>query len=74
MATNIRLGFFVYPWDLLDEGIDASLETMADACHCNAIALNASYHSARLLRPRMNGPVTYQRPGAMVAFIPNPSH
>ena len=67
------MGFFAYPWDLLDEGIDIALDTMAERCHCSAIALNASYHSARLLRPRMNGPVTCQRPGAMVAFIPDPS-
>ncbi len=74
MTTNIRLGFFAYPWDLLDEGIDIALDVMADRCQCNAIALNASYHSARLFRPRMNGPVTHQRPGATAAFTPDPSH
>lgn len=74
MTTNIRLGFFAYPWDLLDEGIDIALDAMADRCQCNAIALNAGYHSGRLLRPRMNGPVTCQRPGAMVAFTPDRSH
>ncbi|MCG2770397.1 MAG: hypothetical protein L6435_18770 [Anaerolineae bacterium] len=74
MATNIRLGFFAYPWDLLDEGIDIALDAMAERCQCNAIALSASYHSGRLFRPRMNGPVTCQRSGAMVAFIPNSSH
>jgi hypothetical protein len=74
MTTNIRLGFFTYPWDLLDEGIDIVLDTMAHRCHCNAIALNASYHSARLFRPRMDGPLTCQRPGATVAFTPDPLH
>lgn len=74
MTTNIRLGFFAYPWDLLDEGIDVALDVMSDRCHCNAIALNASYHSARLFRPRMDGPLTCQRPGATVAFTPDPSH
>jgi len=74
MTTTMRLGFFAYPWDLLDENVDVALDVMANRCQCNAIALNASYHSGRLFRPRMNGPVTCQRPGATVAFNPIPSH
>ena len=65
----MRKGFFAYPWDLLDEGIDTALQTMAGRCGCNAIALTASYHSARIFRPRLS-PKIYVRPGAAVAFTP----
>ena len=66
----MRLGFFAYPWDLLDEGPEATVQTMADSYGCNAIALNANYHHARLLRPRAAGPKTHQLPGAIAAFRP----
>ena len=66
----MRLGFFAYPWDLRDEGPKASVEAMAAQFGCNALALNANYHHARLLRPRAAGPKTYQLPGAVAAFQP----
>ena len=66
----MRLGFFAYPWDLLDEGPEAAVEAMAGEFGCNAIALNANYHHARLLRPRAVGPKTLQLPGAVAAFQP----
>jgi hypothetical protein len=66
----MRLGFFAYPWDLLDEGPEVAVEAMAGQCGCNAIALNANYHHARLLRPRATGPKTLQLPGAVAAFQP----
>jgi len=66
----MRLGFFAYPWDLLDEGAEAVVEAMAAQCGCNAIALSANYHHARLLRPRAAGPKTLQLPGAVAAFQP----
>lgn len=66
----MRLGFFAYPWDLLDEGPEAVVETMARQLGCNAIALNANYHHARFLRPRAEGPKTLELPGAIAAFQP----
>ena len=66
----MRLGFFAYPWDLRDEGPEAAVEAMAGQFGCNALALNANYHHARLLRPRAVGPKTYQLPGAIAAFQP----
>jgi hypothetical protein len=68
----MRLGFFAYPWDLLDEGPEAAVEAMARQLGCNAIALNANYHHARFLRPRAKGPKTLQLPGAVYAFQPQP--
>ena len=66
----MRLGFFAYAWDLRDEGPEATVEAMAGKFGCNALALNANYHHARLLRPRAVGPKTYQLPGAVAAFQP----
>ena len=70
----MRLGFFAYPWDLRDEGPEAVVEAMAGRYGCNALALNASYHHARLLRPRAEGPKTLQLPGAVAAFQPRAEH
>jgi hypothetical protein len=70
---RMRLGFLAYPWDLLDEGPRAALETMVDLCGCDALLLNANYHHARLLRPRASGPKTFQLPGAVAAFEPVPA-
>lgn len=66
----MRLGFFAYPWDLLDEEPEVAVQVMAEQYGCNAIALNANYHHARLLRPRATGPKTVQLPGAVAAFQP----
>jgi hypothetical protein len=69
----MRLGFFTYPWDLLDEEPEVAVQAMAEQYGCNAIALNANYHHARLLRPRSAGPKAHQLPGAVAAFQPQVS-
>jgi hypothetical protein len=66
----MRTGFFAYPWDMLDEGPEAAVQAMASRYHCNTLILNASYHHARLLRPRAAGPKTLELPGAVAAFEP----
>lgn len=70
----MRKGFFAYSWDLLDEGIEAALANMVERCGCDAIALTSSYHSARVIRPRMPGPKVYTRPGPGVSFSPTPAY
>jgi hypothetical protein len=66
----MRAGFFTYPWDLQDEGVESTIEAMALQYGCNAIALNCSYHHARLFRPRARGSKTLQLPDAVAAFEP----
>ena len=68
----MRAGFFTYPWDLVDEGPETAIPAMVSHCGCNAIALSANYHHARLLRPGAAGPKTLQLPGAVAAFEPQP--
>jgi hypothetical protein len=69
----MRLGFFTYPWDLYGEGVEEIVSAMAGNYGCTAMALNANYHHARLLRPRAKGPKTIQLPGAAAAFQPRNS-
>ena len=69
----MRKGFFAYAWDMLDEGVEKALDMMAEPCGCNALAVSASYHSARILRPRWPGPKVYDRQGPAVAFRPTPA-
>ena len=70
-GEEMRLGFFAYPWDLMDEGPKEAIEVMASRCHSNAILVNSNYHHARLLRPRALGPKTLWLPGAVAAFEPD---
>ncbi|MCS6940998.1 MAG: hypothetical protein RMJ55_14670 [Roseiflexaceae bacterium] len=76
--TDLR-GMFVYPWDLLSEGINESIATIRHDLGCTAIALNCNYHSGRFLHPRnrnssaiptMRGIINH-RMGASAAFTPN---
>lgn len=70
--TEIRTGFFTYPWDLIEQGADKIINQMVNENNVNAIMVNALYHHARVLRPRANGPKTLQYNQAFAAFKPNP--
>lgn len=45
------IGMFVYPWDILDEGIDQALGNLADEVGIDAIHLATTYHSVKMLLP-----------------------
>ncbi|HKJ28299.1 MAG TPA: hypothetical protein VJ965_11720 [Anaerolineales bacterium] len=70
--TEIRTGFFAYPWDLLDPGPEQVIDQMANDLDCNAVVVCAQYHHARVLRPRAEGPKTRHYNQALAAFTPNP--
>ncbi len=74
-------GLFVYPWDLLSEGVDQTIERISGELGCTALALNCNYHSGRFLHPRhrdgglvptLRGVINH-REGAGAAFTPNPA-
>ena len=44
--SDLRTGFFTYPWDLLEPGPEQIIAQMSDDLHCNAIMVNAQYHHA----------------------------
>ncbi len=70
--TDIRTGFFTYPWDLIDHGAETVINQMVNENNVNAIMVNALYHHARVLRPREGGPKTLQYNQAFAAFEPIP--
>src|SRR5687767_2578764 len=41
---------FVYPWDLVEEGVDRVLGRLAEA-GLNTVALTGAYHAGKFLRP-----------------------
>jgi hypothetical protein len=43
-------GMFLYPWDLAEEGVDTVLARLRDT-GINTVALTASYHAGKFLRP-----------------------
>ncbi|NOZ29272.1 MAG: hypothetical protein GXP39_14645 [Chloroflexi bacterium] len=45
------IALWTYPWDVLDEGIDAALDRIA-ATGVDGISLAVAYHAARTLSPR----------------------
>ncbi len=71
-------GLFVYPWDLMDEGLEPTLKALQSDYHCSMIALNCSYHSGRFLHPHHpeGGALPYfrghlnHRLGGAVSFRP----
>ena len=74
-------GLFVYPWDLLSEGVEESVERIGSELGCTALALNCNYHSGRFFHPRhRNGSsvptlrgVVNHREGSGAAFTPDPT-
>jgi len=46
----VYAGMFVYPWDLVEEGLDAVAERLR-AAGITTIAVAASYHAGKFLRP-----------------------
>jgi hypothetical protein len=71
LMNDIRTGFYIYPWDLLDPDPAQVITQMAGELNCNAVAVNAQYHHARLLRPRADGRKTLHYDRAVAAFEPN---
>lgn len=45
------VGMFIYPWDILDEGIDQVLGGLAKEIGVDAIHLATAYHSVKMLLP-----------------------
>lgn len=63
---------WAYPWDLLDEGVDASLARMADA-GLAAVSLAAVYHHVRALCPHNPRHAVVHGEGGVVYFQPDDS-
>lgn len=47
----MRASLWTYPWDLLDEGVDATLARIADGGGFDGLSLAATYHATKALLP-----------------------
>ncbi len=70
MPEFIR-SIYTYPWDLTDEGLDRSLNRIADVAQCEEVMLTASYHVSTYFLPHNPArPIYYGEDGA-VYFQPD---
>ena len=62
---------YTYPWDLADEGLDRSLNRIADLAQCDELMLTPSYHVSTYFLPHNpTRPIYYGEDGA-VYFHPD---
>jgi hypothetical protein len=62
---------YTYPWDLTDEGLDRSLNRIADTAQCDEVMLTPSYHVSTYFLPHNPArPIYYGEDGA-VYFHPD---
>ena len=62
---------YTYPWDLTDEGLDRSLNRIADTAGCDEVMLTPSYHVSTYFLPHNPArPIYYGEDGA-VYFHPD---
>ena len=62
-------GFFVYAWDLAEEGPKAALKKI-QGLSANTVCLAASYHAGKFTRPRAKQKIYFPKDGT-VYFEPN---
>ncbi|HEX5498528.1 MAG TPA: hypothetical protein VFX03_04840, partial [Thermomicrobiales bacterium] len=68
-----RRALWIYPWDILDAGIDATVHRAGHEWRLSALSLTASYHSAKFLLPRRSREKVFLSGGAAVYFRPDPA-
>ena len=71
MPNNFLASIYTYPWDLTDEGLDRSLNRIADTAQCDEVMLTPSYHVSTYCLPHNpTRPIYYGEDGA-VYFHPD---
>jgi len=68
-----RRALWIYPWDLLDAGIEATVGRAHREWGLTALSLAASYHSAKFFLPRRRRERVFLSGGSAVYFQPDPS-
>jgi hypothetical protein len=66
----VYTAIWIYPWDLLDEGIDTVLDRVADA-GIQGISVAAAYHHVRALCPHNPQRAVYHGEGGVIYFRPD---
>lgn len=70
MAGDESRALWIYPWDILDAGIDETVRRARDEWNLTALSLATSYHSAKFLLPRRSGRRVFLSGGSAVYFRP----
>src|SRR5215469_15065015 len=68
----IASSVYAYPWDLLDEGFEKSLDTIAEL-GLAGVNVAAAYHSGKLIAPRSPRRRVHFLEGGVVYFRPTSS-
>ncbi len=68
-----RRALWIYPWDILDAGIDATVRRAGHEWRLSALSLTSSYHSAKFLLPRRSREKVFLSGGSAVYFRPDPA-
>lgn len=63
------ISLWAYPWDLLDEGVEAALDSIA-GLGMTSLSLATSYHTVEHLRPKARGSKYFVAPDAALYFRP----
>lgn len=71
--ANERRTLWIYPWDLLDAGVEATVGRAHREWGLTSLSLASSYHSAKFLLPRRASERVFLAGGAAVYFRPDPS-
>jgi hypothetical protein len=70
-VTDERRALWIYPWDILDAGIDGTVARAHHELGLHALSLASSYHSARFLLPRRSTEKVFLSEGSAVYFRPD---
>jgi hypothetical protein len=66
-----RRALWIYPWDILDAGIEETVRRARDEWGLTALSLTSSYHSAKFLLPRRSHRRVFLSGGSAVYFRPD---
>ena len=67
---RMQTSIWAYPWDLLDEGVEAALDKIA-GMGMDAVSISASYHSGKFMSPRNPKHRIYFPEGGVIYFRPS---
>ena len=66
----IHTTMWIYPWDLIDEGVDRVVGFLKEKIGLDAISLSSVYHSYDALRTHMPEPTSLVSSEAAIYFQP----
>lgn len=72
-AAEERRALWIYPWDILDSGIEETAKRASGEWGLNAFSLTPSYHSAKFLLPRRSTEKVFLSGGSAIYFRPDES-